>query len=76
MEGKFEKFEKELFEKADKTGFWSIKIIYMMAGDYIVFNAALYYHGTIIPKQLSLRSLVVLHDIKRSNRGESTTVQV
>ena len=75
-EGKFVKFEKELFKKAESSECRSIKIIYMTAGDYIVFDAALYYHGTIIPKQISSRSLVVLHDIKRPNRGESTTVQV
>ena len=42
-----------------------IRIIPLIPGKYVVFDATTYLHGTIIPKQGKGRSLLIFHDLKK-----------
>ena len=45
-----------------------IRVIPLFEGHYIIFDAALYFHGTIIPKQADARSIVIFHDLKQGKK--------
>ena len=42
-----------------------IRIIPLIPGKYVVFDATTYLHGTIIPMQGNARSLLIFHDLKK-----------
>ena len=65
-----DKFERHLFQEPNEGAFPcpSIKVIPLFEGNYIIFDAALYYHGTIIPKQMDTRSIVIFHDLKQAKK--------
>ena len=65
-----DKFERHLFQEPNEGAFPcpSIKVIPLFEGNYIIFDAALYYHGTIIPKQKDTRSIVIFHDLKQAKK--------
>lgn len=67
-------FEKDIFKKDEKSKFRLIKVIHLVPGQYIIFDTALYYHRTIIPKQDVPRSIIVVHNLKKKRKGKSNDV--
>ena len=67
---KMDKFERHLFKEANEGSFPCplIKVIPLFEGDYIIFDATLYHHGTIILRQKDPRSYVIFHDLKQSKK--------
>ena len=65
-----EKFENHMFKEPNDGPFpcRSIRVIPLFEGHYIIFDAALYFHGTIIPKQADARSIVIFHDLKQGKK--------
>ena len=55
-------FEKDMLKKGKEKSFTKIIVKQLLQGQYMVFAAAIYPHGTIIPKQSEARSLLVFHD--------------
>ena len=59
---KINKFEKDMFKKGKEKSCTKIIVKQLEQGHYMVFAAATYPHGTVIPEQSEARSLLVFHD--------------
>lgn len=57
-------FEKVLIDEMELRTI--IQVIWLQKGQYIIFNAQMYLHGTIVPKQSEQRSLLIFHDLKKN----------